>query len=43
MSGYEPDPTEDIIENMEEKFGGINRHLEKLDNGGYTIEVDKKK
>ena len=41
MAEERSDPTEDIINNMEDIFEGINKHLDKLDNGGYMIEFDK--
>ena len=34
------DPSEDIIERMEEVFEEVNKHLNNLDNGGYMIEFN---
>ena len=36
------DPTEDIIDKMENIFKGINKYLANLDNGGFMIDFDKK-
>ena len=35
------DPTNNIVQQTEEIFKGINEHLSNLDNGGYKIEFDK--
>ena len=42
MSWGGSDPTENIVENVENIFEGVNKHLDNLDNGGYMIEFDKK-
>ena len=35
------DPSEDIVHQLETVFGGVNKHLKNLDNGGFMVDFDR--